>query len=52
MCVLGEAALAADLEVVLQGIGIHTLDDFASGIVDRGELVTPCFALDLAGNDV
>ena len=32
-----QSALAAALEVVLQGIGISTLDDLASGIVDRGD---------------
>ena len=32
-----QSALAAGLEVVLQGIGIHTLDDLASGICDRGD---------------
>ena len=32
-----QSALAAALEVVLQGIGISILDDLASGIVDRGD---------------
>ena len=32
-----QSALAASLEVVLQGIGIHTLNDLASGIVDHGD---------------
>ena len=32
-----QSALAASLEVVLQGIGIHTLNDLASAIVDHGD---------------
>ena len=31
------SALAAALEVVLQGIGIHSLDNLASGIVAHGD---------------
>ena len=32
-----QSALAVGLEVVLQSIGIRTLDDLASGICDRGD---------------
>ena len=32
-----QSALAAALEVVLQGIGISTLDDLASRVVDHGD---------------
>ena len=32
-----QSALAVGLEVVLQSIGIRTLDDLASGIRDRGD---------------
>ena len=34
-----QSALAVGLEVVLQGIGIQTLDDLASGIRDRGDQI-------------
>ena len=37
-----QSALAVGLEVVLQSIGIRTLDDLASGIRDRGDEIADC----------